>query len=155
MALSANILRNELGKVCVQDHPQFLGFGSSNSEVGNRWATAIFNYARNCNILSLSHPAARIQCANTFLGLTNNPNNGLVIIQQALINYAAVMSTGTQPTFTSTPPATLVNLIPVFSLGLSGASSQMCVDMLTGIIDPWFRTGFSVNNQSGATINWS
>lgn len=128
-------------------------FPESLEQAAEQWAAAFNDYAKIVTPPSLTFEAAKQSFKSTFLGITMV--NGITQFPQCFINYANALAPGMQPAFSSTPPPPNLNFSPVYALGLSGGSSEQCINMLSNIIHAWMKTGIAVNNSSGATINWA
>ncbi len=152
MPLLKQNLKNEITRIIDAKSPIHEGFPSSLSEASVRWANAINSYASSVIPLSSTSQAATISLQ---AHLNTVPTLGEQGFVNGLISYATVLASGMQPTFTGVIPPSSVVLTPAFSLGLSGGSSEEVADLLSSIIDVWFRTGTAINNSSGIVTNWN
>ncbi len=90
----------------------------------------------------------------TYKALPEVKKDGLVTLQNAIIAYSQQLAIGMQPTFTGVPPTSPLILKPVSVVGLAGGSCEECVNLMTSIIDKWFKIGTATNNTSGVIIKW-
>ncbi len=81
--------------------------------------------------------------------------DGITLLQTALAAFAVSLSAGMQPAFTAVPPPSPIVLSPVSVLGLGGATPSQCTNLISTLIDSWFRTGTAINNSTSASILWS
>ena len=78
---------------------------------------------------------------------------GIVVFTTAFTVFATQLGLGMQPTFSATPPVIPINLVPVFTLPFE-TPIKVRINLMSTIIDTWFRTGLAINNISGVSITW-
>ena len=153
MALVKSVLKNEIRKITDQKYDGFEGFPETVEETAERWANAIDVYASSIIPAVISSTAAKEAAQSQFLSLNLN---GLVAFPLGFTQYAIQLGLAMQPTYTSVPPPIPIVLAPVFSLGLSGASSEDCASLMATIADKWFKTGLAtLNSPPNTVIPWS
>lgn len=155
MPLILSNLKVGISKICDQEHLLFQGFPSNTIQVADRWSTAINDYAALVIPASLNSSLAKEAFRIALLSISSEVPNGAVLFKTAFSSYAAQLAIGMSPTFKGNPPPVPIELSSVFALGFSGGSSEQCVQMMSGIIDLWFRTGTATNTVSGVTTPWS
>lgn len=152
MPLIKENLKKEIVKIIDAESPIHEGFPSSVVDASVRWANAINSYASSILPVSTTSQAATISLQ---AHLTTVPSLGEQGFVNGLISYATVLASGMQPAFSGVIPPLPLVLTPAFSIGFSGGSSDEVADLLSSIIDDWFRTGTAINNSSGVVINWN
>lgn len=152
MPLIKENLKIEITKIIDSSSPIHEGFPKSSFEASVRWANAINSYASQVVPFSTTVSPA---LASLQAHLNTVPNLGEQGFVNGLISYATVLASGMSPTFTGAAPPIPIILTPAFAIGFSGGSSEEVADMLSDIIDVWFRTGTAINNSSGIVTNWN
>ncbi len=155
MPLIKSLLKNNIQELNDQEFPGFLGFPETTLEAATRWAEGIAEYATPIIPATTTILAAQEVLKNQLLTISNEASNGITVFQQALSDFASVISTGMQPTFTGTPPAIPLSISPATAIGFAGGTAEEVAEALSTIIDTWMKTGLAVNNSTGATINWN
>lgn len=155
MALVKSVLENGLRELMDPEYVNFSGFPETTIEVASRWSEIVDNYAKSVLPTSLSSAAAKSAFNSIMLGISPTVPNGIALLISAFTAYAASLAGGMAPTFTGVPPITPVNLTPVISAGLGGASGDVTAALMANIIHTWFKTGTAINVSSGATITWN
>lgn len=152
MPLIKSILKTEIVKITDASNPIHEGFPASIEEAGQRWAEAIDKYASQIIPFSSTSQIAKQQLA---VDLINVQNGGTSVFITVLTNYAIELSSGMSPTFTGTPPPIPIVLQPIFNLGFKGETAENIAELLSNVIDAWFRTGTAINVSSSITTNWN
>lgn len=155
MPLIKSNLEQSLRSLLDKDYVNFEGFPNTSTEVAERWSKVVNDYASTVVPFSTTSVVAKAAFKSTMLAITPSPPNGLALLTTAFSTYASTLAGGMQPGFTATPPTSPINLAPVISLGMSGASGAVIAASLANVIHSWFKTGLATNNSSGTTILWS
>lgn len=146
---------NLLSNIRSINDQEFIGFNQfpqNSIEAANRWSLAIGNYAAQVIPISSTFEPARMALESQLLLI---PTAGESAFIQGLISYANLLALGMAPTFSAIPPPIPPILNPAFTLGFGGGSSEAVANLLSDIIDGWFRTGTAINTISGVTVNWN
>jgi hypothetical protein len=151
MALLKPTLKDGIQSIIDQEYSGFTQFPSSVLEAAERWSIAIDNYAS-----LVTPPSTTSQAASQALKakLLLAENLGVDAFKLGLIEYATVLAGGMAPTFTGVPPVTPPIFEPIFAAGFAGADSATIAELLSSMIDLWFKTGTAINNTSGVTLTW-
>lgn len=153
MPLIAPTLKLELQKIFDQESPNFEGFPDSLEGAAQRWAEAFDIYAKEVIPFSTTNEAAKSAFISTFMGI--NFSNGRIQFPLCFVAYATALAPGMLPAFAGTPPIGIPVFDPIYAVGMSGGTSEQCIDMMVNILDIWMRTGIAVNTSTSVTINWS
>lgn len=152
MSLVKSTLVNGLRGIFDVEYSGFKDWPSSLDDAANKWGNTINNYARIVVPVSITSVVARTAFVAKFLLLDSvNDVSGM---SDAIKVYADVLGSGMAPAFTYTIPNIGPDLTPVKMLGLSGGSSKQCIDLMSTIIDIWFRTCTAQNTISGGVVFW-
>lgn len=155
MPLQSNTIENELRKFMDDQHPQFGGFPDQIDEVAEEHSEAMRVYASGIVPVSTAVTAAKNAMKSILLTVTVSAGDFIPKYQSAIAAFASTLGSGMAPAFSATPPSTPIDLSPMVSAGMNGASGGQCAGIMAGIIDTWMRTGTATNNNSGAVTNWN
>lgn len=139
-----------------EEYEGFTGFPATTLEAANKWSSLIGNVVHG--ILPYTNKAIVLVAKNTSVEAFNLAFNSPLYEQMfsfAFTRFSIQLALAMNPTFTGIPPITAIDFKPVFKVGLGGGTAKVCADMMGLIIYNWFLTGRSVNNQTGAVINWN
>lgn len=156
MALVKSSLEQEFFTFVAKDHPTFQDFPKNAQEVAQFWTDAIMNYASAVTppVTPPATQSARTALYNALLAGASM-NTFTSALTSGMSSMASALAGGMSPTFTGVPPPAPLNISPVISAGMNGASGETCSVMLATIIDTWMRTGTATNTSSGATTVWA
>jgi len=152
MALSKSILKQELSKLMDNTHPQFLGFSSNISIIGDRWANVVKVYSS-----TIVPPSATLETAKSgFYTTMLNMDLGIgrTIFQSAFLQFTLLLAAGMTPAFIGTPPPTPINFSSLYALPLD-TDINTKIEVFATIIDAWFRTGTATPSGGGSPILWN
>jgi hypothetical protein len=153
MTLIRDTLLTELRKGLDEKYIQFTKHPSNLQEAGKIWSDAFSNYTKSIIPISTTVESAKGKFISTFNTITNT--NGKLVFASCFQLYCVELGLGMQPLFTATPPPTLPIFDSVFTSGLTGSSTEICLEQICTVIDTWIRTGLAINNSSGVTVNWN
>lgn len=149
--LNKDILKAELRKFVDEEYAGFQGFPTTGEEAATKWAGAIDRY-----VSTIIPPTTTLQAAKAAFASNMGAmiKAGKVDFSVLFASYAGTVAAGMQPINTGIPPINPLMIDAVVVLGLGGATSEVCADLLATIIHLWFSTGIAVNNSSGVSVTW-
>lgn len=114
------------------------------------------NFWLKNNITTIAGLIALLQTKKfTYKAKPKNEKDGIATLENAITAYALSLSIGMNPTFTGSPSVVPINLSPVATQGLAGASNADCIATMVDLIDAYFKGGTATNNSSGVTTTWN
>lgn len=159
--LSSTILSNELRTFSDNEYPLFSGFPLTFEESAERWSQAMYIYAST--MVPVPIPGSLLLAKEAFKSVfltmkgINNESNW-VILANAFGAFASVVSVNVYPYIPSYTPLGVVLyplLKPVSLQGLGGASSFVCIEYISSVVDAWYKTGVSMTTTTPPTfITW-
>jgi len=153
MSLNKSTLHTELSKFFDSESPNFTGMPQTFKESAEKWSNAINTYAKEIEVGSTTSEIAKKTFKFTYM-LGQAPNAMIVILPLCFQQYAIMLSMGVSRSYISVPPILPLILQPAFMLGLAGMKSGVVLDKIVDLIDLWFRTGFTINIESGKFEFW-
>ena len=149
-------MKSEIQKINDQEFGGFEGFPKTLSEAASRWATVVDTFASVVIPASTTASAAKSAFQGVMMGVDVNAGNGLIMLDNACVAYAAALAGGMAGAgFVGVPPVGLPGCPSVASIGLGGGSAESVADQLSTLIDTWFKTGQATPIAGGPPIPWS
>ena len=152
MPLLKSNLNLSILKITAIGNPIHEGFPKDLEEAAERWATAVNDYASQIIPISTTSDLAKQSLKSMLLTF---PTVGIAAFHSGLVSYASQLSLGMLPAFTAVIPPTPPSLESAFLIGTNGGSAEDVANLLSTLIDAWFKTGTAINTSSGVTINWN
>jgi hypothetical protein len=146
--------REELDKFMDLNSPNFEGHPPTHIISAQRMSVAL-GYLWSSSIplvVPQSVEAAKVSYVNT-MSVPLARVNSLIVLPNALMQFAVQIALGMQPLFSAVPPPIPVNLLPVI-VGNDNLPISAILDKFVTTLVTWFKTGTAVNNSSGVLITW-
>lgn len=152
MPLVKSKLLEEFRKFADEEFSDFQGFPESSTEAAEAWANMFDAYGSGVTPSSSTSSQAK----ETFKATLSGASFGTwgQVLQTAATQYASILGSGMSG-FVSVPPASPLTLDPAFVIGDNKGTTQEVGEVLSSIIDAWFRTGTATPSGGGSTIPWS
>lgn len=152
--LEQKVLVDMIRRINDTSYPNFEDFPGDKYAAAARWAEAMKEYAKDIIPKSVSLEAAGSAMENV-LKTIEPRGGGIGKLELSIIHFADVLATGMSPLFTGSAPTSGLDFNDIYYQGLSGESAKVIAEQLAARIHNWMKTGTAINNNSGATVNWS
>lgn len=139
MALNLTTLENALIDLLDTSVISHIGFGSTVTQAGEKWASQISLYVINISPSVSDLTAAEAAFVAVFETITISAADGLTKLEQSFDAYASEVAIE-MGGGASAPPST-VDLSSVVLIGEAGGSGTQCALECADVLHTWFQTG--------------
>lgn len=127
-------------------------YPQTNNDIATRWADVADDLLSQVIPQTTTQAAARQAFIGVMMAIDPTVPNGLLLLEQAFVAYAAAIAAGMQPTFTGTPPPAPPPIVATLN---TPNDAQTAANLLATLLCTWAITGTAVNNSSGASSLWA
>jgi len=145
----ATVIQDKLQQYFDASYPTFIGWGTTDLEMLNRWADVIDFVLAGVVPVSLTSVAARAAFITTLTPGMGALGAFQVTLVSALQQYAIVLAAGMLPAFTGIPPV-LPPAIVFTGLVTRSAATEMA--NLSVVLYTWAASGTAATLPSGTPI---
>ena len=126
-------------------------YPADSTAVANAWADVADVLLAQVVPASTTSVAARQAFVAIMSGINPTIPNGLTLMENAFMAYAAQIGVGMAPAFTATPPPTPPPIAITLNVPLD---AQTAAGLLASVLETWAHTGTATNVSSGVTSGW-